>query len=552
MSWIKNKLFPVLKYLKYLGIIIILIMMIEAWERHITASIHKAIPPEAIKSEQELWSALCALTQDSQEYYEQSEEIYKEGDKKRPKADAEHSVSEDEIYDEKHTPRVLTPPRRFDLGKLRQNAKKYAGKLRQRRKQMEKVPDDPNIGYRQDALLYWVLCERSLALQQLAWEFMLNAEANYAKHPLPAALLDKAKYLCMSYYFDPALSGYYKLYYDNPREKGFKYPYFAFLMLEKDALRYALYRAEYRCNQGHGGFGYWQGDFAETIWVDFNWKSYLGLYFRDDSNELYDLTGSRFNSYHARHYRHDSRAMVKSGWARGFELRSKSHSVYASILISLIKCSEYCRSLNRIYKEKWWDKPDESNIRGYISLSWIPQSFRSPDDKLWDTARFLYLCTDNFLWKIKFAESHGVEDKKIYPCVIREKYGKKSAELHFYRDALASDLKSCRQKINDADGLEDPELQEAARKVCANTEAILKIWDSYCAGNITYASFVQTVQNQEKSYYNWRYKAITARWNYLLKRNKNALLYTKQNLSLDGVPYFLIDPLVSKALEKKD
>ena len=48
--------------------------------------------------------------------------------------------------------------------------------------------------------------------------------------------------------------------------------------------------------------------------------------------------------------------------------------------------------------------------------------------------------------------------------IIKPKYGKNSAELRFYRDALAADLKSCRQKIKDAGGSDASELQEAVLK----------------------------------------------------------------------------------------
>ena len=521
-------------------------------ESYVTASINKAVPPEAVKGEQELWSALCALQQDSAAYYSRCDEIYKEGDKKRPKTDLKNKDYEDYGYDDKSLPRVVAPPRKFAVDKLRQNAAAYAGKLRQRRRQIEKTADDPDIGYRQEALLYWVLCERSFDLQQLSWEFVLNAEAALARHPLAADRMSKRIDRRMSYYVDPAFVSYYKLYYNNPREKGFKYPYFVFLMLEKDALRWALFRAEYRCNQGHGGYGYWQGKDAGTIWVDFNWDNYLGLFFSDDSNELYDLDGSRFNGFYALRYRHSPQSMVKSAWARALELRGKYHSVYSSVIIPLIKTAENLRRLKCIYREKWWDKPAANKIRGYSILLWIPQSFRTPEDKLWDTARFLYLCTDNFLWKIKFADSSHAADKKIYPCSIRAKYGKNSAEMRFYRDALAADLKSCRQRIKVSGGSDSSELQEAARRLCENTEAILKIWDRYRAGKIDRAAFVKALRKQEESYDHWRCQAIKARWNYLLKKNKHALNYTKQEITLDGVPYFLIDPWVSAALDKED
>ena len=549
MKWLKSKFFPVLKIL---GIVLLLICILEAWEHHVTVSIHKAIPPEAVKSEQDLWIALCALIQDSQSYYEQCDEIYKEGDKKRPKTDLKSNDAEDYGYDETHIPRIVAPPRRFAVDKLRRSAAKYAGRLRERRRQMEKTADDPDIGYRQDALLYWVLCERSFDLQLLAWEFMLNAEAEFARHPLAVDRSSKRLNSRMSYYMDPAFVGYYKLYYNSPRVKGFKYPYFVFLMLERDALRCALYRAEYRCNQGHGGYGYWQGEFAETIWGDFSWNNYLGLFFNDNSSELYSVTGSRFNSYHDREYRADSHSMVKSAWFRALELRDQSPSVYSAIFIPLIKTAENCRRLISIYRENWWNKPNSSSLSGYMTLLWIPRSCRTPEDKLWDTARFLYLCTDNFLWKIKFAESSHVEDNKLYPCSIRAKYGKNSAELRFYRNALAADLKSCRRKIKDAGGTDSSELQEAALKVCAETEAILKIWDSYIAGKITYADYVKTLRKQEKSYYHRRCQVMKARWNHLLKKNKQALKYTKQELSLDGIPYFLIDQWVDEELEKKE
>ncbi|MDO5295256.1 MAG: hypothetical protein Q4F00_01245 [bacterium] len=189
------------------------------------------------------------------------------------------------------------------------------------------------------------------------------------------------------------------------------------------------------------------------------------------------------------------------------------------------------------------------DIRGYLfplPFTQYQQQYRSSNDRLWDTAHYLTVSTDNFLWTAKFQDVNNKGSAFMETCRIRTLHDKNSPEMQQYRDFYARDLARCRYKLEASKGQKTSALHRAALEMCSSGEAMLSLWDNYREGIVDYKTFAEALKKEEAIFAEKRLAAVQARWNYLSRLYWGRDYYTMLLMYTEGAPEALLEQMVPK------
>ncbi len=155
--------------------------------------------------------------------------------------------------------------------------------------------------------------------------------------------------------------------------------------------------------------------------------------------------------------------------------------------------SEYiCKIINGQYEAELYQKlahvTDKKQLEYYVGLSKQDDNYvlnfpiPSPEDKVWNAARYLDLSARNTLWLLN-GKSHACGEKE------------QTAMIGW----LAADLSICRSKINSPGKNRAPEVQQAALELCGAVENLLAHTAEYKSGKIDKNAFTQLLREDENS-----------------------------------------------------
>ena len=394
-------------------------------------------------------------------------------------------------------------PRKFNLAKLQKISADFARQLRKRKEQLLQLADDADIGYRSDVLRLYSLFVKQLELSYMNLELCVNAEAKYQRS------------------FDSDLGEkFYELYIAEDREREFKYPDIKTRTKEYERSYAALYRTAFWCMREHGGFRLYQGDSSADV------RSDLAAF--ANYNQLQDL-------------REDIETALSDAQFRCLERRFEHGSSFAALWYPIIK------AIPEIIVQSKLSAVDKSHdflaepmrVNGYIIGN-------SREDRMWNTANYLALCTDNFLWDIKFSVKHSADADKLLKWRMQPQYDKDGAEMKFYGEAFSSDIQLCQRDIAAEASSTCPDLQKASLELCAAANNILAVWERFSQDQISYETFFQELQSKEQAFAAKRQTVIKKRWDYLYSYSSGSRGYTISSLVFDGVPDAALKPLAEQ------
>ncbi len=475
------------RWKKYLLTVLVLAIVLAVWSIADSLLIVNAADERAMAEEERLWKTIFDIDSDYGKYVRATlqarEQLFADND-----GDSSAGGNGEQITaDNKRSAAALSA--------LRGIVSRHEELLRRRRAQIESIADNPDAGYRDDVFMLHALAVRSFIWHRTALETMLyNAGKQRA---MPGKTF--------------APGDLYQLYCQDNKGREFIYPDYVG-GIDGDAASSAIVDVERWCHQNHGGFCLWMGSPEEAVRSDF--ASFVG-------NDLI--------FYHAGY-------LQKLARARCVDLRRQHGSLLSSFRRQLMLWSDglYMRgaaaAINCLHS---WDEQD-----GDSSVLPLPvyKNFRSGDDRVWSTAHYLLLSTDNFLWKIKYQESGDKNSDFMEQCRIREIYGKDSAPMRQYRGCLAADLQSCRRKLDSAESQSSPAMRQAALELGKSTEAVLSIWDSYCQGKIDYRTFAAELKKEESSLEMRKHAVYSARWDSLSQNSLGIGYYVMRVMATEGVP----------------
>ena len=403
--------------------------------------------------------------------------------------------------------RRSSPPSMYDAAAFRNLAARHDQVLLRSRARLDKTVSAADTGYGEDVLMLYACCFKSYNV----FLAMMEREIYGFAKRTAGNVNDRS-----AADYDERLALFDRLYLSDNEDKAFAYPGYKklsemFCAETKDLLIC-------RCFQGHGGFALWSGRSLKAVESDFQSAEQSLINFSFYKRSLV-LTASQ---------------------VRCTELRSRKGSLYSSLRKKLYAGQD---QLNR-----WLCV---QSVKLPLPLSLIPEilvgsdrrpplgiavnTCRTAEDKVWDTARYAALSTQNFLWTVKFRDKNNKDSAFMKKCRIRKLYAKDSPEMRQYRQYFAKDLAGCRQMLEAPEYRGAQVMHKAALDLCASAEAVLEIWDGYCAGRLDYTVYAAALKKRETDFEQKLYAAQQARRDYLYRRFLKADVFADMVITYEGV-----------------
>ena len=428
--------------------------------------------------EDKLWGELAALVSDQDKYLDLM-------------ADSVSLPDEDDD----------TLPFVTDNANSKAAAARFALQLREHRKNILLLPDNKNIGYRGDALMFQALVERLFHINMMGWEIRNNAE-DFFKRRFNNKVYDGFYNNCVADIKDK------DLFLERTRKDN-----------ELSIAIYGLCWSSHLCAFEHGGYKLYQGCQPDALYADYSRNKMLPM---------------------------EKPPAFAEAKLKCLERRRQNGSAFASVCrpvrlncwYFLLKCFT-ARDI-RQREASGGDFIQHPAEPFYLKLN------RTAEDRLWNTAKYLALSTDNYLWTIKFCGDQKDDRTKNMKLRIRPLYAKNSKEMRDYAAGLASDLQDCRRKIKAEEFKYLPDMQKSSLELCSAAETILRTWNSYSQGKTDYKAFCAALKKNEALFGKVRMELLRKRWDYLSGRYKGERGYIISSLVYDGADYQALKQLIAE------